>query len=60
MTKNCMCVIERAVCVCVCVCVCVIDRAMRETISNGDHTGDGRDVKDVVMKPKRVCRSLSV
>ena len=42
-------------CVCVCVCVCVIDRAMRETISNGDHTGDGRDVKDVVMKRCYEC-----
>ena len=59
------------VCVCVCgvdgihreVCVCVCDRGScvrGETLSNEDHTGGGRNVKDVIMKQKRVRLSLPV
>jgi len=54
-----MSVIERATRSCVY--VCVIEIGVRETFSNEDHTRDGRDVKDVIMKQKRVrlCHSLS-
>jgi len=59
-SRKSVCVWGRSLCVCVwseCVCVrvCVIERAMRETTSTQDHTGDGRDVKDVVMKRCYEC-----